>query len=106
MEVDPTRMCELLVGLPAVRVLGIVDEVGGPLWSHVEARAERPVCGGCSGAVVVKDRTAVGAGRPARLRPSGSAGVAQAPLELPEPGVCSGVVDGGSAARRPPPAWS
>ena len=42
MEVDPTRMCELLVGLPAVRVLGIIDEVGGPLWVHVETRGERP----------------------------------------------------------------
>ena len=73
MEVDPTRMCELLVGLPAVRVLGIVDEVGGPLWIHVETRGERPVCVGCGGAVVVKDRPVVplvdlpAFGRPARL---------------------------------------
>ncbi len=27
-------MCELLVGLPAVTVLGIIDEAGGPLWVH------------------------------------------------------------------------
>ena len=73
MEVDPTRMCELLVGLPAVRVLGIVDEVNGPLWIHVETRAERPVCGGCGGAVTIKDRPVVALvdlpafGRPARL---------------------------------------
>ena len=52
-------MCELLVGLPAVRVLGIVDEADGPLWIHVETRAERPVCSGCGGAVVVKERPAV-----------------------------------------------
>ncbi|MCA1701897.1 MAG: ISL3 family transposase [Actinobacteria bacterium] len=73
MEVDPTRMCELLVGLPAVSVLGIVDEVGGPVWVHIETRAGRPVCGDCGGAVVVKDRPVVALvdlpafGRPARL---------------------------------------
>jgi transposase len=66
-------MCELLVGLPAVTVLGIVDEACGPLWIHVETRAERPVCGDCGGAVVVKDRPLVALvdlpafGRPARL---------------------------------------
>ena len=38
METEPTRMCELLVGLPAVRVLGVVDDVGGPLLVHVESR--------------------------------------------------------------------
>ena len=73
MEVDPTRMCELLVGLPDVTVIGVVDEMGGPLWIHVETRAERPVCGGCGGAVMIKDRPAVALvdlpafGRPARL---------------------------------------
>ena len=56
MEVDPTRMCELVVGLPAVRVFGIVDEVGGPLLIHVETRGRRPVCGGCGGVVTIKDR--------------------------------------------------
>jgi transposase len=72
-EVDPTRMCELLVGLPAVRVLGIVDEVDGPLWIHIETRGGRPVCGTCGGAVAIKDRplfTLVDLpafGRPARL---------------------------------------
>src|SRR5215213_7878148 len=66
-------MCELLVGLPAVRVLGIVDEAGGPLWIHIETRAERPGCGGCGGPVVVKERPLLALvdlpalGRPARL---------------------------------------
>ena len=59
MEVDPTRVCELLVGLPAVRVLGIVDEADGPLWVHVETRAERPVCAGCGGPVAIKERPQV-----------------------------------------------
>jgi len=29
-------MCELLVGLPAVRVLGVVDEPDGALFVHIE----------------------------------------------------------------------
>jgi transposase len=66
-------MCELLVGLPAVTVLGIVDEADGPLWVHIETRAERPVCVGCGGPVAIKDRPLVelvdlpAFGRPARL---------------------------------------
>jgi len=66
-------MCELLVGLPAVTVLGIVDETGGPLWVHIETRADRPICADCDGPVAVKDRPTVDLvdlpafGRPARL---------------------------------------
>ena len=30
MESDPTRLCELLVGLPAVNVLGVDDEGDEP----------------------------------------------------------------------------
>ena len=59
METDPTRMCELLVGLPAVRVLGVDDEAGGPLWVHIETVADRPVCPGCGGPVTLKDRDVV-----------------------------------------------
>ena len=44
MEVDPTRMCELLVGLPAVTVLGVVDEHDAPIVVHVETRDVRPSC--------------------------------------------------------------
>lgn len=36
MEVVPTRMCELLVGLPDVVVLGIDDIYDGPLIIHIE----------------------------------------------------------------------
>ncbi|GAC1386994.1 MAG: ISL3 family transposase [Acidimicrobiales bacterium] len=71
METDPTRMCELLVGLPAVNVLGV--ETGEVLRVHVETRAEVPRCVGCGSAVWVKDRPTVELvdlpcfGRPARL---------------------------------------
>ena len=36
MEVDATRMCELLVGLPDVNVLGVVDIVDGLLEVVIE----------------------------------------------------------------------
>jgi len=57
-EVDPTRMCELLVGLPAVRVLGVVED-DGRLTVHVEARGGRPSCPGCEAPARVKDRPEV-----------------------------------------------
>ncbi len=73
MVTDPTRMCELLVGLPDVTVLGIDDEVGFPLSIHVETRARRPGCSQCGVLARVKDRPVVALvdlsafGRPTRL---------------------------------------
>ena len=52
-------MCELLVGLPAVRVLGVVDEPGGALFVHIETTGARPSCAGCGGGATVKERDAV-----------------------------------------------
>ena len=49
MEVDPTRVCELLVGLGDVEVLGVDDEAGGPLRVHIRRRAPRPACERCGG---------------------------------------------------------
>ena len=57
MELDPTRMCELLVGLPAVNVLGVED--AGLLRVQVETDLERPRCRSCGGRVWVKDRPVV-----------------------------------------------
>jgi hypothetical protein len=37
-EIDPTRMCEILVGLPDVYVLGLVDKPGEPLKVFIEQR--------------------------------------------------------------------
>ena len=55
MSVDSTRMCELLVGLPDVKVLEVVviDDV---VRVKIETRGERPACVGCGGPVRVKDR--------------------------------------------------
>lgn len=74
LEVDPTRMCELLVGLPEVIVLGIDDVDEGPLIVHVEQAGPRPECIGCGELPAVKDRETVElidlpyGGRPSRLR--------------------------------------
>ena len=54
MEYDPTRMCELLVGLGDVEVLSVGDEGGGPLGVHVRCRAARPPCGGCGAGTVTE----------------------------------------------------
>ena len=72
MEGNPTRICELIVGLGDVKVLGVDDAPGGPVALHIRTRA-RPVCGGCGGAVWSKGASAVGLvdlpafGRPLRL---------------------------------------
>jgi transposase len=66
-------MCELLVGLLAVNVLGVEDGHGEALVVHIESRSFAPPCPGCGRSVWVKDRPAVELidppcfGRPARL---------------------------------------
>jgi transposase len=71
--VDHTRVCELLVGLGEVDVLGADDEPGGPLRVHVATRGERPGCPACGGVVWAKDQRPIelvdlpAFGRPARL---------------------------------------
>ncbi len=72
MEENPTRICELIVGLGDVEVLGVEDAPAGPLELHVRTKG-RPVCGGCGGAVWSKGTSAVrlvdlpAFGRPVRL---------------------------------------
>ena len=72
MEENPTRVCELIVGLGDVEVLGVDDAPGGPLGVHIRTRA-RPACGGCGGAVWSKGPAPVGLvdlpafGRPVHL---------------------------------------
>ena len=74
METDPTRMCEKLVGLGDVALVGIDDAGDGPLGVVIRSRKARPTCGGCGGRVWSKGfRTAVlvdlpAFGRPVRLR--------------------------------------
>lgn len=56
---NATRACELLVGLPAVNVLGVVEAIVGRLEVTVESRIGPPVCPGCGGRAWVKDRPVV-----------------------------------------------
>ena len=73
MESDPTLMCELLVGLGEVDVVGINDDGRGLLWVTVRSRSSRPVCAGCAGPVWSKGDRPVRLvdlpvfGRPVRL---------------------------------------
>ena len=73
MEVDPTRVCELLVGLGDVEVLGVEGDADKPLRVHIRLRAPRPDCEGCGGPLWSDGKRAVDLvdlpafGRPARL---------------------------------------
>jgi transposase len=66
-------MCELLVGLPEINVLGVVDEVDKMLLVHIETRVDRSGCGRCGVVARVKERPVVVLvdlpcfGRPTRL---------------------------------------
>jgi transposase len=66
-------MCELLVGLPDVHVLGVEDPPGGRLRVHVESLVDQAWCRACGCRAAVKDRAAVDLvdlpcfGRPTRL---------------------------------------
>ncbi len=76
MERNPIRVCELLVGLPAVNVVGVEDVAPvEPLRVHVETRGSRPRCPQCSGRVGVKDRVPW-SWSTCRVRPAGTVGVA------------------------------
>ena len=70
---NPIRVCEVLVGLGGVNVVGVDDVVDDPIRVHVETRRLRPDCVRCETPAVVKDRPVVELvdlpvfGRPARL---------------------------------------
>ena len=75
MEADPTRMCELLVGLGDVELVGIDERgVDAPLVVVIRSRRPRPVCESCGSRVWSKGYRSVvlvdlpAFGRPVRLR--------------------------------------
>jgi len=73
LEIDPTRICELLVGLPSVDVVGIEDVDDDPLKIHIRCRHLDRWCWECGSWSVRKDRPTQGLvdlpafGRPTRL---------------------------------------
>ena len=73
LEVDPTRVCELLVGLPDVNVLGVDRRARKALRVVIETPGPRPTCAECAGVALVEDRPEVelvdlaAFGRPVRL---------------------------------------
>jgi hypothetical protein len=58
-ESNPIRMCELLVGLPAVTVLGVVSRDNEPLRVHVERVESVAGCPARGVLAHVKDRRRV-----------------------------------------------
>jgi transposase len=56
---DPTRVCEVLIGLPDVNVLGVIDHPDGPLEVHVESRLYDRECVGCGRDGRIKDRSRI-----------------------------------------------
>ena len=55
MESDPTRMCELLVGLAEIDVVGVDDTPGDPIVVHVRSRLEQGWCRACGARAALKD---------------------------------------------------
>jgi transposase len=59
-ETDPTRVCEILVGLPDVDVLGVDDPPGdAPLVVHIQSRGPAAACPRCGRTGWVKQRPVV-----------------------------------------------
>ena len=105
LEFDPTLMCERLVGLGEVDLVGIDEVSDGPLEVVIRSRTPRPTCGAGGGPVWSKGERTVTVvdlpafGRPLCLRwrkrrcvcPNGGCGVAsfveQDPGIAPERGL-------------------
>jgi len=107
---NPVRVCELVVGLPDVAVLGVDDDGDGPLRIHVEACLGRPTYPCCRGVVRWKDRNRVVLMDLPTAGTVGAAGVAQTTVGMPRRGVSGRVVHrpgtpGRSGPRRHVRGW-
>ena len=66
MEENPTLICELVVGLGKVEIVGVEVEPGGPLAAHTRTRASWPV--GLRRGGVIQELGAGALGRSSGLR--------------------------------------
>lgn len=82
LECDPVRMCEIMVGLPEVEVIGL-DARAHVLEIHVECRRTQTGCPSCGVVAHVKDQRPVRfVDLPVAGRPNGPR-LAQASVPLP-----------------------
>jgi transposase len=58
-ECEPTRVCELLVGLPEVTILGVEDGPDGELCVHIECRKRATFCEACGIEARLKERAVI-----------------------------------------------
>lgn len=101
MEIDPTRVCELLVGLADVSGLGVLVERADPSRVHVEIRHARPRVRAararwCSSTVRASSCSTC------RVSASCSVGVEQAALAASEHSARDELVDRGCASNHSP----
>jgi hypothetical protein len=99
-EINRTRMCELLVGLPDVTVLAVDDQPELPIVVHIECRVEVAWCRTCGAHASIKDRDDVELVDLPRFGRPRQAAVAQAALAVPRDGLSGGVVDNRRPAHR------
>jgi len=93
-ETDGRRMCEVLVGLGEVDLVGVEELPGGRLRVTIRSRGPRPVCVECGGMVWSKgDQSVRLVDLPAFGRPVRPA-VEETPLDVPRRDVWCGVVRG------------
>jgi hypothetical protein len=81
-ETDPHGMCELLVGLPEMTMLGITEVVGGLLRVHVQTPRPSARLPELRDARPGEGAPGRGAGGPAGLRAAHPPHLAQAPAAL------------------------
>ena len=94
METDGRRMCEVLVGLGEVDLVGVEELAGDRLRVTIRSRGPRPLCGGVWWEGVVQGRSAGAVGGLAGVRAAGAAAVAETPLGVPRCDVWCEVVRG------------
>jgi len=91
-ELDPTRMCELLVGLPEVDVIGVDQPEPGELVVVIERGETRPSCSRCATPAWVKDHREVDLASRRRWRfgccadPTGASSKPSLPADFPPRG--------------------